>query len=75
MPANPAIKLGLLKESELIEADRIVKLAFGTFLGMPNPSDFMGDRNFMTPRWRSKHVKVIAARDGERLGRCRRHPQ
>jgi len=67
MPAKQAIKVGLLKESELQEADRIVRLAFGTFLRLPNPLDFMGDRNFMTPRWRSAHVKVIAARDGGRL--------
>jgi hypothetical protein len=53
-----------LKRSELEEADRIVRLAFGTFLGLPNPLDFMGDRNFMAPRWRSTHVKVIAAREG-----------
>ncbi len=65
-PAS-SIKIGPLKESELKEADRIVRLAFGTFLGLPNPLDFMGDRDFMTPRWRSSHVKVIAARDGERL--------
>ena len=57
----------LLKQSELEEANRIVRLAFGTFLGLTNPLDFMGDRNFMTPRWRSAHVKVIAARDGSRL--------
>jgi hypothetical protein len=34
---------------------------------LPNPLDFMGDRNFMTPRWRSSHVKMIAAREGGRL--------
>jgi GNAT superfamily N-acetyltransferase len=67
MPINSIVKVGPLKESEVKEADRIVRLAFGTFLGVPNPSDFMGDRDFMTPRWRSKHVKVIAARDGGRL--------
>jgi GNAT superfamily N-acetyltransferase len=67
MPANQKIKIGLLKKSELDEAERIVRLAFGTFLGVPNPLDFMGDRLFMTPRWRSAHVKVIAARDGGRL--------
>jgi GNAT superfamily N-acetyltransferase len=61
------IKIGLLKQSELAEAHRIICMAFGTFLGLPNPLEFMGDRNFMTPRWRSQHVKVIAARDGERL--------
>jgi GNAT superfamily N-acetyltransferase len=61
------VKVGPLKERELEEAGRIVQLAFGTFLGLPNPLDFMGDRDLMTPRWRSPHVKVIAARDGGRL--------
>lgn len=64
---NRAIRVGLLKQSELAEADRIVRVAFGAFLRMPNPLDFMGDRNFLTPRWRSSHVKVLAARDGGRL--------
>ncbi len=67
MSTNQPIKVGLLKQSELEEADRIVRLAFGTFLGLPNPLDFMGDRNFMASRWRSTHVKVIAAREGGRL--------
>jgi GNAT superfamily N-acetyltransferase len=67
MPTDQSIKIGPLKESELAEADRIVRLAFGTFLGIPTPLDFMGDRSFMTPRWHSAHVKVIAARDGGRL--------
>jgi GNAT superfamily N-acetyltransferase len=63
----PSIKVGPLKESELVEADRIVRLAFGTFMGLPNPQDFMGDRHYMTPRWRSTNVKVVAAREGGRL--------
>jgi GNAT superfamily N-acetyltransferase len=67
MPTNQAIKIGPLKQSELEEADRIVRLAFGTFLELPNPLDFMGDRTFMAPRWRSPHVKAIAAREGSRL--------
>ncbi len=67
MSTNRPIKVGLLKQSELEEAGRIVRLAFGTFLGLPNPLDFMGDRDLMTPRWHSTHVKVIAARDGSRL--------
>jgi GNAT superfamily N-acetyltransferase len=64
---TPTIKVGLLKKDELEEADRIVRLAFGTFLGLPQPLDFMGDRTFMAPRWRSTHVKVLAAREGGRL--------
>jgi GNAT superfamily N-acetyltransferase len=67
MSPNRVIRVGPLKANELAEADRIVRLAFGTFLGIPNPLDFMGDRSFMTPRWRSAHVKVIAARDSGRL--------
>ncbi len=64
MSTTQPIKVGLLKRHELEDADRIVRLAFGTFLGLSNPLDFMGDRNFMASRWRSTHVKVIAAREG-----------
>ncbi len=64
---SPSLNVGPLKKSELEEAERIVRLAFGTFLGLPKPLDFMDDRKFMQSRWRSTHVKVIAARDGGRL--------
>ena len=67
MSASQPIKVGLLKKDEVEEADRILRVAFGTFLGVPNPLDFMGDRHFLTPRWRSSHVKVLAARDAGRL--------
>jgi GNAT superfamily N-acetyltransferase len=67
MPKNISIKVGLLKPSEVPEAGRIVRLAFGTFLGIPDPLTFMGDRDLMTPRFRSANVKVLAARDGGRL--------
>src|ERR1017187_1001796 len=67
MSTSQLIKVGPLKRSELAEADRIIRLAFGTFLKLPNPTDFMGDRNFLTPRWRSANVKTIAAREGGRL--------
>src|ERR1700761_1439541 len=67
MPTNQSIETGPLKKSELKEADRIVCLAFGTFLGLANPLDFMGDRKLMEPRWYSTNVKVIAARDNGRL--------
>ncbi len=67
MPTNQPIKVGLLKESEVEEAGRIARLAFGTFLGMPDPLSFMGDRDLIKPRWHSSHVKVIAAREGGRL--------
>lgn len=69
MAREPAasIDVGPLRESELEEAHRIVRLAFGTFLGLADPLEFMGDRNFIAPRWRSRHVTVIAARENGRL--------
>jgi GNAT superfamily N-acetyltransferase len=69
MPTKLPIKIGPLKESDLPEADRITRLAFGTFLGIPDPMSFMGDRNLMAPRFHAKHVKVLAARlDGRLIG-------
>jgi GNAT superfamily N-acetyltransferase len=67
MPTKHAIQVSLLKPAELEEAHRIVRVAFGTFLGMPDPLVFMGDRNLIAPRFHSTHVKVLAARDGGRL--------
>src|SRR5579871_3002248 len=65
--AKQSITIGPLRKSEVDEASRIVRLAFGTFLGTPDPLAFMDDRNFMTPRFRSPHVRVLAARDNGRL--------
>lgn len=62
-----SVKVGPLKPNEVDEAYRIMRLAFGTFLGLSNPMEFMGDRNFMTPRFHSKHVKILAAREKDRL--------
>ncbi len=67
MSISQPIKIGPLKKSEIEEAERIVGVAFAKFLGMPNPDDFMGDRRYMEPRWRSTNVKVIAARENGRL--------
>lgn len=67
MPTNKSIKISPLRKTEVGEADRIFRLAFGTFLGLPNPLDFLGDRDFVRSRWRSPHVEVIGARDNGRL--------
>jgi GNAT superfamily N-acetyltransferase len=64
---SKSIQVGPLRKNEALGADQIVRMAFGTFLGVPDPASFMGDRSFMMPRLRSRHVKVIAAREGRRL--------
>jgi GNAT superfamily N-acetyltransferase len=69
MAKNEAVSIGPLRESELEEAVRIVRLAFGTFLGLPDPMQFMSDRDLMTPRWRARNTSVLAARiDGRLVG-------
>ena len=67
MAKSPSVKISPLKKSEIPEADRIFRLAFGTFLGLPDPMIFLAGRDFIGPRFRSPHVKVIAARQDGRL--------
>jgi GNAT superfamily N-acetyltransferase len=67
MQKNPSVQIGPLRQSELEEAGRVLRLAFGTFLGIPNPLEFMEDRDFVSPRWRSRNTAVLAAREKGKL--------
>jgi len=40
-----------LKENDLPDADRIFRLAFGTFIGLPDPMKFAGDAAHVRTRW------------------------
>ena len=42
-----------LVESDLDEADRIMRLAFGTFIGLGDPMAMWGDAGYAQSRWRS----------------------
>src|SRR5690349_13213039 len=57
----PQVSVRLLREEDLAAADRIVRLAFGTFLGMPDPLSFMGDAGFVHSRWRTDPSAAFAA--------------
>ncbi|MGD1807921.1 GNAT family N-acetyltransferase [Dapis sp. BLCC M126] len=62
------INIRLLKEQELSEADQIFRLAFGTFLGLPDPMTFYGDTNYMQ-RWYAYPNAALAAEiDGQLVG-------
>lgn len=50
-----------LKEADLDEADRVMRLAFGTFLGRSDPASFMGDGAYVRPRWRMNPSSAFAA--------------
>lgn len=58
-----------LRADELGEADRIMRLAFGTFLGLPDPLDFMGDADYVRTRWAADPAAALAAElDGNLVG-------
>ncbi len=58
-----------LRPAELDEADRIFRLAFGTFIGLPDPSTFAGDSDFVRTRFAAVPDAALAAEiDGELVG-------
>jgi GNAT superfamily N-acetyltransferase len=60
-----------LVESDLAQADQMVRVAFGTFLGMADPASFMGDANYAHTRWKADPSAVLAAVYGGKLvGSC-----
>ncbi|MGH7347142.1 MAG: GNAT family N-acetyltransferase, partial [Candidatus Rokuibacteriota bacterium] len=56
-----------LRESELGVADRIFRLAFGTFLGLPDPLAFGRQADIIGSRWRADPASVLAAELGGEL--------
>ena len=63
------IKIRLLQESDLDAADHVMRLAFGTFIGLPEPTQFMGDADYVHTRWRANPTAAFAAEvDGRLVG-------
>lgn len=68
-PEAAEVSIGALREDQLAEADRIFRLAFGTFLGLPDPMRFGGDSDFARTRWRADPGSVFAAQlEGKLVG-------
>ena len=66
-PADVTIRL--LREKDLVAADHIIRLAFGTFLGLPDPMQFMGDADYARTRWRADPFAALGAEvNGEIVG-------
>jgi GNAT superfamily N-acetyltransferase len=65
----PEITIRFLREEDLPIADRIMRLAFGTFLGLPDPMKFMGDADYVRTRWLADPSAVFGAEvSGELVG-------
>ena len=56
-----------LEESDLPIADHIMRLAFGTFIGLPEPTAFMGDASYVRTRWLADPNAAFAADVGGEL--------
>jgi len=56
-----------LQESDVPTADYIMRLAFGTFLGLPEPTTFMGDAAYVRTRWLADPNAAFAAEAGSEL--------
>jgi hypothetical protein len=66
--ARPPL-IGPLVERDLPEAERIFRLAFGTFLGVREPETFWSDRDLVYGRSRAPHVAALGATiDGQLVG-------
>ena len=64
-----SLMIGPLDERDLAEAERIFRLAFGTFLGVPEPESYGNDRDYVYGRARAPHVAAIGATiDGHLVG-------
>src|SRR5271156_3866529 len=61
--------VGPLREQDLPEAERIFRIAFGTFMGVPEPEHFWSDRDYVYSRWRAPHCAAFSATlDGNLVG-------
>ena len=61
MTSNIKIKIRQLVESDLPAADRMVRLAFGTFLELPDPMTFKGDADNVKTRFFADPTSALAA--------------
>jgi GNAT superfamily N-acetyltransferase len=56
-----------LQQRDIPAADHIMRLAFGTFLGLPDPATFMGDADYVQTRWRTDPCAAFAVEQGDTL--------
>jgi GNAT superfamily N-acetyltransferase len=64
---NEQVRIRPLLEDDLGEADRIMRLAFGTFNELPDPGQFMGDADLVRTRWKASPSSAFAMDVGGQL--------
>ncbi|HVY46137.1 MAG TPA: GNAT family N-acetyltransferase, partial [Minicystis sp.] len=69
-PPAPAV-VRPMEAGDLPTVDRVFRLAFGTYLGMPDPSRFAGDSDLVGTRFEADPGgAIVAEMDGEVVGSC-----
>jgi len=54
-------------ETDLPTADRIIRVAFGTAVGVPEPELFFGDADLVQNRWKAEGTVILVAESGKEL--------
>ena len=58
-----------MEEKDLQEADRIIRLAFGTFMGHDDPENYRSDARYANPRYNAdSSASFVAESDGKIMG-------
>jgi GNAT superfamily N-acetyltransferase len=66
---STALTIRAMGEADLGAADRLYRLAFGTWFQFPEPAAFRGDAGLVVPRWRTyPEGGIVAERDGAMIG-------
>jgi GNAT superfamily N-acetyltransferase len=67
--SDSGISIRPLLERDLPATERVMRVAFGTFIGLPDPASFLGDASFVSPRWKADPSAAFAAEvQGEVIG-------
>ncbi len=56
-----------MQAADLVEARRICRVAFGTFVGAPDPENFRADREYVFTRWHANPEAAFVAEANGRL--------
>lgn len=68
-PEAVNISVRPMQEVDLDEARKIARVAFGTFLGVPDPENFWTDREYFVTRWQTDPAAALVAEvDGKLVG-------
>jgi GNAT superfamily N-acetyltransferase len=66
---SSAVEIRPMLETDLVAADEVMRVAFGTFLGLPEPATFMGDASYVPNRFRADpSCAFTAVLDGRIVG-------